>query len=217
MTLLRTLPGRDRMRTASGLSPRRCSRQSRKARFSIMAEKHSTVEYRDVPGFPGYRVGDDGSVWSRWHNSGHGNVCMVDQWRKLRPGKPDKKHYAQVTLTRDGRHFMRSVHRLVLESFVGPDHYGLDTRHLDDNRENNQLSNLVRGTRKENMADAVRNGKWSSKGERNPQAKMSVSEVKAIRLLLSSGWTVAELSRRIGRPYSTIQNIKTRIRWGGVA
>lgn len=24
------------------------------------------VEYRDIPEFPGYRVGSDGSVWSAW-------------------------------------------------------------------------------------------------------------------------------------------------------
>jgi hypothetical protein len=30
------------------------------------------VEYRDVPGFPGYRVGTDGSVWSCWERTAGG-------------------------------------------------------------------------------------------------------------------------------------------------
>lgn len=25
-----------------------------------------TVEYRDIEGFPGYRIGSDGTVWSCW-------------------------------------------------------------------------------------------------------------------------------------------------------
>lgn len=29
-----------------------------------MSDANSTVEYRDIKGFPGYRVGSDGSVWT---------------------------------------------------------------------------------------------------------------------------------------------------------
>lgn len=35
-----------------------------------MPETNSTVEYRIIDGFPGYRVGNDGSVWSRLQNKG---------------------------------------------------------------------------------------------------------------------------------------------------
>ena len=31
----------------------------------------SAIEFRDVPDFEGYRVGADGSVWSRWAYNGH--------------------------------------------------------------------------------------------------------------------------------------------------
>ena len=59
----------------------------------IMAENQSTVEYRDIQGFPGYRVGSDGSVWTQWKS-----VCVHDrngkvigrrsflhEWNKLAP------------------------------------------------------------------------------------------------------------------------------------
>lgn len=46
-----------------------------------------TVEYRDIVGFPGYRVGDDGSVWSRWHKKRNGRCgsksVLVNSWRRL--------------------------------------------------------------------------------------------------------------------------------------
>jgi hypothetical protein len=33
------------------------------------------IEYRDVVGFPGYRVGNDGSVWSRNWETVEGGVA----------------------------------------------------------------------------------------------------------------------------------------------
>src|SRR5574343_1756726 len=62
-------------------------------RRSDMAECHSTlgaslpattgVEYRKITGFSGYRVGDDGSVWSC---RPYGFACR-QIWRKLKPGR----------------------------------------------------------------------------------------------------------------------------------
>ena len=46
-----------------------------------------------------------------------------------------------------------SVHRLVLEAFVGPMPEAMETRHLDGNPANNCLDNLRYGTRAENEAD----------------------------------------------------------------
>src|SRR5690606_11217835 len=50
------------------------------------------------------------------------------------------------------------VHRLVMEAFVGPLPEGMEVRHLDDDPDNNALSNLVYGTRSENLEDRVRLG-----------------------------------------------------------
>lgn len=55
-----------------------------------MPEFDSTVEYRDVEGFPGYKVGNDGSVWSslvRTARKGRRrgfSYALSDNWRKLR-------------------------------------------------------------------------------------------------------------------------------------
>jgi hypothetical protein len=53
------------------------------------------------------------------------------------------------------------AHVLVLSAFVGPPDSGHLGRHLDDDPENNALSNLSWGTQGDNMNDAVRNGKHS--------------------------------------------------------
>ena len=67
------------------------------------------VEYRDAPGFPGYRVGSDRSVWS--DKSG--------DWRRLAPRRLDRGG-PSVCLSRDGRPCERSVDRLYREAFPPP-------------------------------------------------------------------------------------------------
>lgn len=66
--------------------------------------------------------------------------------------------HLQVTLARRGSRRTRWVHRLVLESFVGPCPDGMEGLHRDGNPANNRLSNLGWGTRKANMRDQVRHG-----------------------------------------------------------
>jgi len=43
------------------------------------------IEYRELPEFPGYRVGSDGSVSSRRRAS---------EWRRLRPGRSNSHYVA---------------------------------------------------------------------------------------------------------------------------
>lgn len=105
------------------------------------------VEWRLLPETgSNYYVSDDGRVWSlpRPGSSGGELALTSDHWG-----------YAMVCLYRDGRRSTRTVHRLVLETFVGPSG-DLEARHLDGNPSNNHLSNLAWGTHSENMMDTVR-------------------------------------------------------------
>jgi len=60
----------------------------------------SAVEYRDIPGFPGYRAGDDGSVWSLWKKvfGGYRSPRWVigDEWKRLKPGVTGRYGHLQV-------------------------------------------------------------------------------------------------------------------------
>ena len=47
---------------------------------------------------------------------------------------------------------------MVARAFIGPRPEGQGVRHLDDNKRNNALTNLVYGTGVENQADSIRNG-----------------------------------------------------------
>lgn len=118
-----------------------------------MAEAHSTVEYREIPEFPGYRVGDDGSVWRRWVNCWWGRK-LTDKWRQMKPSLNEKGYpYLNLVPPEGGSYRTFRVHRLVLTAFVGPCPEGMECRHLNGVRSDCRLSNLAWGTREENVED----------------------------------------------------------------
>lgn len=113
--------------------------------------------YKEIPGYPGYRVGNDGSLWTcrRKGGSDRGANRLTNTWRRLKA--TSNNGYLRVALVQDGKSRSRSVHCLVLEAFVGPCPAGMEACHYPDaNRANNQLSNLRWATRSENAKDKYR-------------------------------------------------------------
>jgi len=122
--------------------------------------------WRDIPGWEGYyKVSDTGEVASvdrvvRAFKSG----TRLVKGRTLRT-VPDSWGYLRVGLHRQGRATFVSVHRLVLEAFVGPMPAGLQCCHNDGDPANNCLTNLRYDTGSSNNLDTVRHGrnKWANK------------------------------------------------------
>ena len=143
------------------------------------------VTYKNTPNNAGYRVGSDGSVWTAWRikgaGRGKGSVAVIDdsQWRPLKP-QLNPAGYLVVALC-PGPHW-RSVHRLVLEVFVGPCPAGMECCHSDGNATNNALDNLRWDTKRSNIDDRTKHGKHHGHpGESNSQAKLTESIVRDIR------------------------------------
>jgi hypothetical protein len=165
-----------------------------------MANEKSTVEYRDIQGFPGYRVGADSSVWSRWRIG-----CkrgLGKKWHRLK-GSPDSSGYPSVKLKRNGASYAKRIHILMLEAFVGPCPTGMECRHLDDNKLNNALDNLKWGTRSENMRDAIANNK-RPRGEDYFNAILTEKKVHKIMEMRRAGCTYRKIQSAIGGPVNTI-------------
>jgi hypothetical protein len=120
-----------------------------------------TDQWRWVVGFPDYQVSDLGRVYSHVSK------------KYLRPGVASHG-YPTVAL---GRGNTRTVHSLVAEAFIGPCPVGQEVRHGDDNRKNPRLDNLEYGTRKQNVADMFRRGRYSV-GDR----KITAQKAKETRL-----------------------------------
>lgn len=70
----------------------------------------------------------------------------------------NKSGHRQLSLRNSSGAVTRSVHSLVAEAFLGPRPEGQEVRHLDGNGMNNDVSNLVYGTRQQNQRDRVEHG-----------------------------------------------------------
>ena len=89
------------------------------------------VRYELVAGFPLYKVGTDGSVWSRTKGK---------PWTRLK-WDTHPNGYPEVVLYPGKK--KRKVHHLVLEAFVGPRPPGYVCQHYPDpSRTNCRLDNL---------------------------------------------------------------------------
>jgi hypothetical protein len=163
------------------------------------------VEYRDIPGFPGYRVGNDVSVWSCWKRG----PCrgLTGRWRRLRLVRR-YDGYLVIGLYRDGTQRQRQVHRLILEAFIGPCPPGMECCHWDGNPANNRPENLRWATPAANRADQSRHGTLSRCGEVNGQAKLREEHVRAIlRLLRAGDLPLREIARLFHVHPNTVQRI----------
>ncbi len=155
--------------------------------------------------FPGYRVGDDGTVWSCRPVNGRGP--LKDQWRLKKPTlkKKDRSPRCEVCLIKDGVLYHRKVGRLVMEAFVGRRPKGLQLCHKDDNPENNNLSNLYWGTPVQNMDDRQRNGN-TRQGQHHHFAKLNDHEIRAIRSYEGKK-TPAEVAAMFDVNHTTVRRI----------
>jgi hypothetical protein len=184
------------------------------AHCGFHCDPDSGVCYRalDFLGFAGYRVGDDGSIWSCRPSNGIGPLKSI--WRKLNP-RTSNKGYAQTTFYQPQK-ILRSVHQLVLLAFVGPCPPGMEACHFPDrNRTNNRLANLRWDTHKENSVDRDRHG-TVARGERQGSSKLTKELVLEIRRELDAGGSQRGIARKHHIANTTVWKIHHRRRWAHI-
>jgi hypothetical protein len=125
--------------------------------------------------------------------------------------------YQGVTLS-DGNGYYRTeaVHVLVLETFVG-DRPSVthDGAHTDGDRSNNALENLSWKTKSENERDKVRHG-THARGERDANARLTETDVLAIRRRHAAGESGRDLATAFGVTATQISRIVLRQSWNHV-
>ena len=168
------------------------------------------VQFRHIPGHPGYCVGDDGSVWC-CKGIGGRRGALSGHWRRLRPNCGPWGH--QCVMLSPGRKVV-AVHRLVLTVFVGPCPQGMQACHFPDrNPGNNTLSNLRWDTPKANKADSIFHG-TTPRGERHARSKLTEAVVRAIRTEYEAGNTSCEkLAPKYGVSKSAVIALVSRRTW----
>ena len=116
--------------------------------------------WKDVVGYEGqYQVSDIGNVRSVARKDSIGRKCGGVT---LRPSH-DKYGYLRVTLCKNSKLNTKLVHRLVAQAFVpNPNGYS-EINHRDENKVNNELSNLEWCDAKHNVNYGTRNTRVSQK------------------------------------------------------
>jgi hypothetical protein len=187
-----------------------------------MAEGQSTtvplVEYRDTAGYPGYRVGDDGTVWTAWVKVSLGGRAgtaarLGSSWRQLAPARGSGGYLSVALRVEHGTYRRVRVHLLVLTAFAGPPPDGAVCRHLDGNPANNRRGNLVWGTQAENAADTAAHGR-SLRGTRAHSNKLTEQDVRDIRRLFREGVGRREVAARFGIHAKHADGIRAGRFWG---
>lgn len=133
------------------------------------------IEYREIPGWPGYRIGSDGTIWSKLLSGGR----MRKDWRRCF-GAPDKDGYLKFILCRNGfRRYVR-IHVVILEVFRGPCPTGHVGAHDNGIKTDNRIDNLFWKTQAENIADKIRHG-TAQRGDKASRRKLTEEQVRGIR------------------------------------
>lgn len=178
------------------------------------ARNQMKVEYRDILGWPGYRVGDDCSVWSCRNRGGRGgkSCCRVGIEWKPRTLTPDKDGYLHVGLTVDGKVRRFLVAHLVLNAFVGPCPEGFESCHDNGQTGDNRRDNLRWDTHQRNSQDKLRHG-TQQMGVKCHNAKLDDDSVRSIKMLLAAGVPKIEIARRKGISRGCVQGIAKGTLW----
>lgn len=169
--------------------------------------------WRKIRGFHHYEISDMGVVFSH-------------KTDKILVGGYDTNGYRIVCLWENGRQITKSVHRLVLENFVGTPPKGYEARHLNGDRLDNRLSNLKWGTHRDNILDSVRHGTHHllrkgenslTCGEKARTSKLTKVKVIEIRnLYLSGKFTQKHLAGKFGICQSQVSRIISMKDWAWV-
>jgi len=143
---------------------------------------------KPIPSNPRYSITPDGEVRGGKYN-------------KQLKIHVNNQGYKMVNLRRGVRYHLVAIHRLLLETFVGPCPEGMEAMHLDGNSLNNDLENLEWGPHFVNIQDSIRQG---GRG-------LSLQDWRAIWikiLLATTNFTGREIARIVGVYELTVSNIK---------
>lgn len=122
------------------------------AKDLIIGKKIATI-----PSFPNYIASSDGMIFCRRKLKLYPQQKYKDL-EKISIVKQRDGRYLTVSLFKNGKKFQQTVHKLVLEAFIGPKPIGFEACHFDGNKHNNDIGNLRWASKVDNREDDYHNG-----------------------------------------------------------
>lgn len=168
--------------------------------------------WKDIPEYEGsYQVSDLGRVKSLTREVVR-TTSVLTIPEKILKSPPGNHGYPVVNLCKNKKIKQRLVHTLVAEVFIGPCPEGQEVRHRDGVRTHCALSNLIYGTRLQNVQDAQEHG-THIKGSKVGNSKLVEEDVKEIRRRLAAGEGVTAIAKDYPVQYQQISAIRDGTRW----
>lgn len=161
----------------------------------------SGERWKLIAGLDRYMISDSGRVFS-----------AIRSCRILSPTKTPQG-YPYVSLMLDGKARKFTIHKLVALAFVENPLSLPVVNHKDGIKENNHYSNLEWCTYRENNDHARDNGLVHNFGEHHYAAKLTESDVRQIRQLLSSGLYHKDIANQFGVNRQQITKIANGQAW----
>lgn len=148
--------------------------------------------WKDVVGYEGlYKVSSKGNIYSVNRRDSRGVKCGR---RTLKP-RYHRDGYLHVGLYRNGKMKNKLIHRLVLEAFVENPNNLPEVNHKDENKINNELSNLE-------WCDTSYNSNHGTRNRRIGQTKSK--KVRAINVETGEVITFNSAKEAISKGYSRV-------------
>lgn len=162
-------------------------------------------EYREVfcrgVRWHGYYVGTNGELWS------------MRRCKKPRLRKPyDAGFKMSCTLQRDGKGYNVSLHKIVIETYIGPQPCGMEVCHNDGDYTNNTIQNLRYDSRDNNERDKLKHG-TSNRGSRHGISKINESTVLQIKRMIKDGYRNITIQKATGASRGMVTHIKKGSTW----
>ena len=154
-----------------------------------------------------YQVSNYGRVRSirRFKNKNNENAFYVKKYLKLSLQSGKKYPYLRVVLSKNGKRYCFTVHRLVMLAFKpNKKHKELSINHIDCNKHNNCVDNLEWYTASQNMKHASENNLLNIKKGFNHNM-VKITEEKALTLITCRHYfTNAYLAKKLDLKEATI-------------
>lgn len=120
----------------------------------------------------------------------------------------DRTGYGHICI--DGK--LKQAHRVSYESHNGKIPHGAVIMHTCDVRHCINPEHLVIGDQKLNCIDSVNKGRWGSR-KTNRKKKLTESDVKRIKNLLSNGFNAADISRILSLGFQIVYQVTIGKTW----
>ncbi len=158
--------------------------------------------FKQIPNYPDYLINDKGQVFSKKCNT----------FKRLKESKT-KKGYSTIRLSNNVKIKHFRIHRLVLMAFDRMPKNGEQTRHLDNDKSNNNISNIKWGTCQENSNDKWLVHKTGAMGEKHGKCKLTDKQVTEIReLYKTDSYTFRSLGEKFKVSNVTVCRIVNKLR-----